>query len=66
MIQRKNNLTIKRLYDQYSQTDFNYYSNESVNLNPKREITLEQLDKVIVGLQKLTDSYVLKKIAKPL
>jgi len=58
----ENNLTIKRLYDQYTQKDFDYSSVDSVNLNPKREISFDQLDKIAKKLQEVTDNIVLKRI----
>ena len=62
---KENNLTIKRLYDQYNQKDFDYSREDSVNLNPKREVSFEHLDRITKKLQEITDDIILKRIAPP-
>jgi len=59
------NLTIKRVYDQYDHKDYNYGTLDSTNLNPKREIKFDRLDKVAARLQEITDDIIRKRIAPP-
>jgi hypothetical protein len=57
--------TIKKVYDKYSPKDFNYFSEESTNLNPKREISLDSLDRIVNKLQEVTDDIIRKQIIPP-
>jgi len=57
------NLTIKRVYDSYDHKDFSYGSEDSTNLNPKREISYDQLDRLVARLQEVTDDIIRKKIS---
>ena len=59
------NLTIKRVYDQYDQKDFSYGTEDSFNLNPKREINLDKLDKLAAKIQEVTDNIIQKRIQPP-
>ncbi len=54
--------TIKRVYDQYNPQDFSYGEVGSDNLNPQREMVLDQIDKVEKKIQEITNAIVLKKI----
>jgi len=58
-------LTIKRTYDKYDTKDFTYGAEDSVNLNPKREINFDQLDRIVVKLQEVTDDIIRKRIQPP-
>lgn len=54
--------TIKRTYDQYKPQDFDFGDS---NLNPKREIILDQMALIEKAVQALTNDIVLKKIKTP-
>jgi hypothetical protein len=58
----ESNTTIKKVYNEYQPQDFNYFSEDSTNLNPKREISLDNLDKIVVKLQEVTDDIIRKRI----
>jgi hypothetical protein len=57
--------TIKKVYSEYYPQDFNYFSEDSTNLNPKREISLDNLDRIVTKLQEVTDDIIRKKIIPP-
>src|SRR5574344_327753 len=56
------NSTIKRLYDQYKPQDFKYGAAGSDNLNPQREMLMDQIDAIEKKIQDVTDEIVRKKI----
>lgn len=58
------NSTIKRLYDQYKPQDFKYGAAGSDNLNPQREMLMDQIDAIEKKIQDVTDEIVRKKINK--
>lgn len=62
MIQDDVKSTIKRVYDQYNPQDFTYGAPGSDNLNPQREMVLDQIDKVEKKIQEITNAVVLKKL----
>jgi hypothetical protein len=57
--------TVKKVYNKYEPQDFNYFSEDSTNLNPKREISLDNLDRIVSKLQEVTDDIIRKKIIPP-
>lgn len=57
--------TIKRIYDQYHLSDFEYGKVGSDNLNPQREMIKDQVAIIEAAVQELTDEIVRKRIKKP-
>lgn len=57
--------TIKRVYDQYHLSDFEYGKIGSDNLNPQREMIKDQVALIEAAVQELTDEIVRKKIRVP-
>lgn len=57
--------TIKRLYDEYKPQDFVYGQAGSDNLNPKREMVMNQVELIERKVQEITNDIVLKKIRAP-
>lgn len=55
-------LTIKNTYNEYKPQDFQYGDIDSTNLNPKREVKFDQLDKIAIRLQEITDDIIRKRI----
>lgn len=65
MSSNKSDVVIKRTYDEYKNKDFSYGDLSSTNLNPKREISFDTLDKIAEKLQEVTDDIIRRKIEKP-
>lgn len=65
MSSNKSDVVIKRTYDEYRNKDFSYGDLSSTNLNPKREISFDTLDKIAEKLQEVTDDIIRRKIEKP-
>lgn len=62
MDQSKN--IIKRVYDEYSPSDYILNTDSSTNLNPQREIPFDQLEIIRQRLQVVTDDIVRRRIAR--
>jgi hypothetical protein len=58
----KSRLTINKVYDKYDAKDFSYGEENSTNLNPKREISFDKLDRIALKLQEVTDDIIRKRI----
>jgi hypothetical protein len=55
---------IKKTYDSYINSDYQYGSESSVTLNPVREIKFDQIEIIRRRLQEVTDDLVRRKIIK--
>lgn len=53
---------IKQVYNTYQDQDFQYGEQGSDNLNPRREVAFEQLDKLETKIQELTNIIVRKRL----
>jgi hypothetical protein len=55
---------IKKTYDSYINSDYQYGSESSVTLNPVREVKFDQIEVIRRRLQEVTDDLVRRKIIK--
>lgn len=53
---------IKKVYNEYLPKDHTYGTIDSTNLNPKREVQLDKLERIAQKLQQISDDIVRKKI----
>lgn len=53
---------IKKVYDEYLPKDHSYGTLDSTNLNPKREVQLDKLERIAQKLQQISDDIVRKKL----